>query len=95
MPAPRVSLEALAVQHRESMMARPDGGPVCARPLSVAPDGDFDRAQTGLSLRQWYAGQALIGLVQQPGDANVMAARAFDVADAMLMHGGGVGDRRR
>lgn len=43
---------------------------------------------SGMSLRQWYAGMALSGLVQrrleQPGDMQVVVQAAFAYADLML-----------
>lgn len=63
-----------------------DGGP--AFPAAV----DRMVIQNGMSLRDWFAGQALAGVVVQcAGDtvrkgtiAGHMAARAYEIADAML-----------
>jgi hypothetical protein len=69
-------------------MAKKDGGP--AFPHIV--DGDRGRPwhQPGaMSLRDYFAGQALVGL-SQSGDYNVsrhadqIAASAYQIADAML-----------
>ena len=40
----------------------------------------------GMTLRQWYAGQALVGLLTQwkPHHAQWFAAEAFELADAMI-----------
>ena len=69
------------------MGERQDGGP--AFPLTV-PD-KYGRAPSGMSLRDWFAGQALAGLMSDPGlrpcsveEFEHMAARLYQVADAML-----------
>lgn len=42
----------------------------------------------GMDLRDWFAGQALLGLLASPNlsevHMNIVAASAFDMADAML-----------
>lgn len=60
-----------------------DGGP--AFPI-VLPE-EFQQAHTGLSLRDWFAGQALVGLIAQTMKAEVaeeFARQAYVTADAML-----------
>lgn len=67
-----------------------DGGP--AFPISVQPD--FQYAEAGMSLRDWFAGQALAGLIASGrsaydlADSDQQAAyaafRAYTAADAML-----------
>lgn len=37
----------------------------------------------GMSMRDWFAGQALVSLHQE-GFARVLAERAYEIADAML-----------
>jgi hypothetical protein len=56
-------------------------------------DCDITDAREGMTLRDWFAGQALIGLMSDPGlrPDNVaefahMASRLYQVADAMLAH---------
>ena len=75
-----------------------DGGPAFPIPDVYGPDGcGIAQGAPGMSLRDWFAGQALIGFVtvslQQPGvttsdNAAKAAARyargAYMVADAML-----------
>ena len=64
------------------MTDRHDGGPAFPRPAS-----DTSGATIGMSLRDYFAGQALAG---QDGDAHArlgpqkIAQRAYYVADAML-----------
>lgn len=74
-----------------------DGGP--AFPCGYHPDGN-SADQGGMSLRDWFAGQALVGVMasHRPGDdwpakaaarqgvepQDVIAAGAYDIADAML-----------
>lgn len=65
-------------------------------PVFAHPGKNYGNAQEGMSLRDWYAGQALAGLVttNQPRrkDTNdnwvsqerVISALAFIFADAML-----------
>lgn len=69
------------------MSDRDDGGP--AFPMAGEPGIEFDR---GMSLRDWFAGQAMVGIQAAceakdwPGDAWLRdAARfAYMTADAML-----------
>lgn len=45
------------------------------------------RSEPGMSLRDWFAGQALAGYLSDPnvgGDPETMAARMYAYADAML-----------
>ena len=59
-----------------------DGGPAFARPGSEA-----SYSQEGMSLRDWFAGQALAGLMAHPTaefTAKGGAAIAYEFADAML-----------
>mgnify|MGYP001595275459 CR=1 FL=1 len=47
-------------------MSHPDGGPAFSRPWSIAHDGTkrwWREAQDGMTLRQWYAGEAMKGLI--------------------------------
>lgn len=39
---------------------------------------------TGMSLRDWFAGQALHSISPGPFNAEVCAKRAYEMADAML-----------
>jgi len=63
-----------------------DGG--AAFPNSVQPD--FQYAEGGMSMRDWFAGQIASGMAAFSGTAGVsygpheIAGRAYEVADAML-----------
>ncbi|PYE89646.1 hypothetical protein [Phyllobacterium leguminum] len=68
------------------------GGPAFPRPQSeTSMGGNYE--QDGMSLRDWYAGQAIIGLIQgyaiaygSPTNAmDEMAREAFSLADIMLL----------
>jgi hypothetical protein len=68
-----------------------DGGPAHPFVRWRSPDGmmSIDSAE-GMSLRDWFAGQALAGLIAQSGgtatgsDKAVGASWAYRMADAML-----------
>ena len=73
-------------------MAKSDGGP--AFPFTPNPqprnsDGpwtqDWDCGESGMTLRDWFAGQALAGLSSR-GDlsSGEIADLAYDTADAMM-----------
>lgn len=57
-----------------------DGGP--AFPTSTAAEGPFG----GMTLRDWFAGQALIGLLHPGWEKNSLEAprQAYLIADVML-----------
>lgn len=70
-----------------------DGGPAFPRPIGEAPNaiggGRFNREQSGMSLRDWFAGQALAGICGDgiPGSHHqpaTTAHEAYAYADAML-----------
>ena len=75
------------------MSARNDGGQ--AFPVSVAysPHSGMVNGFTGMTLRDWFAGQALAGLLAFPGTLHgspnktpkALASAAYDIADAMLL----------
>lgn len=60
-----------------------DGGP--AFPGSIpSTSGEWSYSQMGMSLRDWFAGQAIAGaFATQSRDADV-AEWAYNIADAML-----------
>jgi hypothetical protein len=67
-----------------------DGGPAFPSPSFRDPDGfKVADAQHGMSLRDYFAGQALIGLIasndEGAGDRlDEVPAYAYQIADAML-----------
>lgn len=74
-------------------MSRIDGGPAFARSKNgTGGSAEDSAAQTGMSLRDWFAGQALAGFIaswanQEKNPQPDNAARwAYDYADAMLVH---------
>lgn len=71
----------------EPSKAVDDGGPAFPVPMVPYRDGFIAVEDTGMSLRDWLAGQALAGLLACPttvGDAEVFANSAYRHADAML-----------
>lgn len=63
-----------------------DGGPAFPSPTS-----EFEDGWDGMSLRDWFAGQALAGMFNHAGWINTIdndqveaAKRAYLIADAML-----------
>jgi len=80
-------------------MAKPDGGAAFPEPFVISEDRDGYKEAVaaseygfgGMKLRDWFAGQALIGLMGDPGlrpssveEFENMAHRLYQVADAML-----------
>ncbi len=72
---------------------RNDGGPAFPHTLSQAKDEKdeiyYYQTEGGMSLRDWFAGQALVGLAASgelsgSGAARMAAEYAYQVADAML-----------
>lgn len=60
-----------------------DGGP--AFPSNEkSGDGVHWQSHAGMSLRDWFAGQALIALASEPGGAAWRAGEVYALADAML-----------
>jgi len=69
------------------------GGPAFPGEQGDTPEGGWNQTfNPGMSLRQWYAGQALVGLlsygvtvkVKDNNFQRVAARRAFALADAMI-----------
>ena len=78
------------------MSAKPDGGPAFPRPHSET-EGHKDGvtigfSQEGMTLRQWYAGMAMMGqccndgLAINPAIQELRSRMAFQQADAMIAH---------
>jgi hypothetical protein len=91
---------ALRRPRRGLIMRKPTGGPAFPRPASEYTAGgtlgdgnDAIREQGGMYLRQWYAGQALPGLLANGShvldhviQGTSIAQAAFAIADAMIRH---------
>ena len=59
-----------------------NGGPAFPQDLQ-GRRGD-DPSLQGMSLRDWFAGQAIVGLAMDKNPADMIAEWAYAVADAML-----------
>jgi len=63
-----------------------DGGPA----FPVAVPTEFQFAEAGMSLRDWFAGQIANGMAAYSGTSGVsygpgeIAGRSYEIADAML-----------
>lgn len=70
-----------------------DGGPAFPRASGPAQEGVNAQAHYGMTLRDWFAGQALAGLLASPAEpefgASHFANAAYTAADAMLKARGG------
>lgn len=73
------------------MSKKPDGGPAFPRPATLVDRKldwtSYEEGQIGLSLRDWFAGQALVGRLGSGREVfsdSLRAADAFALADAML-----------
>jgi len=65
----------------------PDGGPAFAAGVPAVPIQHDSYFQTGMSLRDWFAGMAMQGMMsnhQIVTPVEIIARHSFDVADAML-----------
>jgi len=65
-------------------MTKPnDGGPAFP-----SPETEFSHAHYGMTLRDWFAGQVLAGIIPAPGDttfsAQEVANLAYTTANAMI-----------
>lgn len=63
-----------------------DGGSAFPSPGIVFPQGTQQGAYEGMSLRDWFAGQALAGAMAAGGygSAEKTSSMAYQAADAML-----------
>ena len=64
------------------------GGPAFPRPTSHLPNVETSWSQTGMTLRDWFAGQALSGMTANsavaPASSEDWAHGAYELADAMI-----------
>lgn len=71
------------------MSTNKDGGPAFAIQSHVLPNGAIHPGCEGMSLRAWFAGQALAGIMACPNAVDVEpgdnAKEAVELADAMIM----------
>ena len=73
-------------------MSTKDGGPMFPIATIVNGNGDVQPGWNGASLRDWFAGQALVALLSNPNatvDDGIAAEKAFSdaaykMADALL-----------
>jgi hypothetical protein len=64
-------------------MSKNDGGP--AFPRTVQHYNEYLEGRDGMSLRDWFAGQALLGMLNRTQyNETIAASYAFKYADAML-----------
>ena len=65
-----------------------DGGPAIPVPDVYHPNGQIQFGSNGMTLRDWFAGQALANSKVEdhngPRWADYAAAQAYQIADAML-----------
>lgn len=69
------------------MSDKPENPPAFPTPDQYTPGGQpVMQGSSGMTLRDWFAGQALAGMCAQPtdGNANADARYAYHLADAML-----------
>ena len=73
------------------MSNRYDGGQAFPRPSGPGQEGVNTQAQIGMTLRDWFAGQALAGIMASKENMpfHVVAPLAYSHADAMLEVRGG------
>lgn len=58
-----------------------DGGPAFPRPM-FANEDYLDRGQDGMSLLDYFAGQALVGILCSPGQYQRADGEPFNLAEA-------------
>ncbi len=75
-------------------MTTNDGGPAFPSEQGHIPDGTWNQTyESGMSLRDWFAGQALAGTIAGlhgvTESFGTLAADSYAIADAMLAARGG------
>lgn len=71
------------------MTLKNNGGPAFPAPSTYSAHGDYEPREYGMNLRDWFAGQALAGILSGPmriTDENKrrMVEDAWAIADGML-----------
>lgn len=59
-------------------MSAKDGGPAFPRSIhgaQIPGNNEWERATYGMTLRDWFAGQALIGILRDPSDTSKQCAK--------------------
>ena len=64
-------------------MAKDNGGPAFPVVPTSVRSGEWGYAYPGMTLRDWFAGMALAGMLAN-SDTHITAATAYDFADAMI-----------
>lgn len=87
------------MEHRNEgggfVRSQKDGGPAFPIPDTYHPNGQIEYGANGMSLRDWFAGMALQGILAWPGDdqrgnahsnasPDVVAWTSYNFADAMI-----------
>jgi len=62
-----------------------DGGPAFPLTEDAVNHKNREFAMQGMSLRDWFAGQALVGLLANDRPISHVAPDAYAIADAMLV----------
>jgi hypothetical protein len=72
-------------------MSKPQNPPAFPRPIGSIQSHDYNADQEGMTLRDYFAGQALVGILANPTegdctseDADFIARLCGKFADAML-----------
>jgi hypothetical protein len=64
-----------------------NGGPAFPLSASTQPNGEYQWCEYGMSLRDYFAGQALVGLLsneKRDGSIKCYASDSYAFADAMI-----------
>lgn len=67
------------------MASEQDGGPAFPESVAIGPAGDVYPGMGGMTLRDYFAGQALVATAGNwPNLSKIAARTAYEHADAML-----------
>jgi hypothetical protein len=64
-----------------------DGGTAFPTADTIYPNGQMQFGSNGMSLRDWFAGMAMQGMLSNPelsGSVELLARESFTYADAMI-----------